>query len=990
MKISALVIISLICYCLYCHSLAAQEKIDSLEKAVEYASKTDKARLYNLLSEEYANISAVKAAEYGLKALETARISNNDLILAQSHYTYGLSMYYSGRYRKSIAHFDSSLMFYQKIGSQKNIIITKVRLSNAYVNQNKYQLALKIQFDALRLAEDNQNIYGQIYTCNQIGNLYINTKDYKNAAEFLKKARKLAETYDYQNLLSNNYAITGNMYMEEGKYIESLHFLRQALYLFSFHEDKTGQANIYVLLGDYYIYTDNPKTALENYRKALQIALEINLNRIKGTIFTKISHTFEATDKLEQALDYNFKALEARMEYGNMAYTGSSYINIGTTFFSMKEYDSAYKYYLKGLDIVGSVNNKKYIANSYYQLYRLFEEKEELLDALNYYIKYSETNDSILFERKSKELTEIQSKYELQQSMNEIQIHKLMLEKQRQQSIILIIAIALIVLVFILFYYRYNTSKKLSGKYKLLNQQLQDQYQRRSEELREKEAQFTNLVEQIPMGVYRTTPDGKIIFANNEIAKLLGYQNVDEVYKIKLEDDHKMRRIDREKYKSELRQKGEIKAWESVWTRKDGASIYVSEYARLVRDSDGKEAYYEGVVEDITKRKKAEQELKNALEKAEESDRLKTAFLSTMQHELRTPLNGILGFSELLSQEENFSEEEKDYINMIHESGKNLLGIINDILDASLITAGKVRLAKQNIRLDEVFEEIYQDYQQKIRESKDKRQLQLMLSKEIKDEEAQMVSDPIRLRQIMSNLIDNAIKFTYKGTIEFGYTRQPNGEILFFVKDTGIGIPPEKQSIIFDIFRQGEDTDTREFGGSGLGLSISKTLVEVMGGRIWVNSTEGEGSNFQFTLPHVLPDKPVASMIRSKRAKERNWKDKTILITEDNFSNFLLLKTFLKKTGATLIHAKNGEEALRFVKKHPEIDLVLMDIQLPGISGYHTTEKIKDLRENLKIVAVTAYATEMDKESCVEAGCDDHIPKPINKKMFFDVLDRYL
>lgn len=990
MRISVFAIILLSFCCLYCQPIAAQEKIDSLEKVLEYSGRHEKAKIYNLLSEEYANISALKAADYSKKALEIARKLNTDPLLARSHYTYGLSMYYSGRYRKSIAHFDSSLKLYQNIGDMEKTVITMVRLSNAYVNQNKYQHALKIQFDALRLAEENQSIYGQIFTYNQIGNLYINTRDFKNAAEFLEKARTLAEQFKEKDLISNNYAITGNMYMEQGKYIESLHFLKQARYLNSFREDKVGMANTHVLLGDYYIYTDNPKTALENYKKALQIALEINLNRIKGTIFTKISHTYESMGKLDEALDYNFKALKARREYGNKAFIGSSYINIGSTFFRMNEYDSAYRYYLNGLDIVKSVNNKKYISNSYYYMYRLFEEKGELLEALNYYIKYSETNDSIIFERKSKELTEIQAKYELQQSLNEVQIHKLKLEKQRQQSIILIIAIALFLLVFILFFYRYNTNKKLSGKYKQLNQQLQDQYQRRSEELREKEAQFTNLVEQIPMGVYRTNPRGDIIFANNEIAKILGYHNVEEVYKIDLENEHTMRRLEREKYKSEIRQKGEIKGWESIWIKKDGTKIYVSEYARMVRDSEGNELYYEGVVEDITKRKKAEQELKNALEKAEESDRLKTAFLSTMQHELRTPLNGILGFSELLAQEEGFSDEEKDYINMIHESGKNLLRIINDILDASLITAGKVRLAKQNIRLDELFEEIYKDYQQTIEEGKDKQQLRLKLTKELKNEEAQMVSDPVRLRQVMSNLLDNAIKFTYKGTVEFGYTRQPNGELLFFVKDTGIGIPDEKQGIIFDMFRQGEETDTREFGGSGLGLSISKTLVEMMGGRIWANSTQGQGSNFQFTLPHKLPDKPVANMISSKRAKERNWKDKTILITEDNFSNFLLLKTFLKKTGATLIHAKNGEEALRFVKKHPEINLVLMDIQLPGISGYHTTEKIKEQHKDLKIIAVTAYATEMDKETCMEAGCDDHIPKPINKKLFFDVLDQYL
>ncbi len=974
-----------------CFSTSSQTNItDSLTAELNTASGEKRIKIYNLLAEEYMHISTDKALEYSLKTIEYSKKQNSISCLAAAYGIHGKTLYFSGQYKHSIAYLDSSLNIYKELYDLENTIRIMVDLSSSYTNLNKYQFALKLLFDALKLSEENQYTYGIIYTQSYIANLYTATNDFSNAKEYIQKAIKLSEKTEHYLLLARNYGILGVVLMHQKLFIESVHYLKQALYLFSFHDNKIGKANTYVDIGDYYIQINDYKSALSNYRNALQIAIELDYNRIKGTIYTKIGHTYEQQNNHQKSLEYNYKALNARESYGNKAFTGSSLINIGKNYYLMEVYDSAYIYYQRGLDIVKKTNNKKYIANCYYRLYKLFENQNNLFNALNYYIKYSDIKDSLIYESKAKELTEIQSRYELQQSRNEIQIQNLKLAKQRQKIIILVILITLTGVILLLLFYRYRTNKSISRQYQMLTKDLKNQYNKRTDELKEKEMQFRNLVEQIPMGVYRTTPDGMILFANQEVAKILGYQKAEELHNINLESEKEHYRMTREKFKSEIRQKVEIKGIESVWTKKDGTKIFVSEYARLVKDSKGRELYYEGLVEDITQRKLAEQYLKKALEQAKESDRLKSAFLSTIQHELRTPLNSIMGFSELLSLEEDLPEDVLENIELIHNSGKKLLNIINDILDASLISTGKIKLNYQSCDIRKMISELFETFNERIKSSKDKQSLELKMILPTEKEKHIIKTDKTRLRQVLSNLLDNSIKFTYKGAIELGYQLSNNNYVRFFVKDTGIGIPPEKQDIIFDQFRQAEETDTRSFGGSGLGLSISKNLVEMLGGEIWVKSTVGKGSGFFFTIPLTKVENPTVKKSARKKASPNKWKGKTILITEDNYANFLLLRTYLKTSGIDIIHAKNGEEAVRFVKNMKEIDLVLMDIQLPGISGYETTTILKKMRKDLKVIAITAYATDEDKAACFESGCDDYVAKPINHQIFMGTIEKYL
>jgi CheY-like chemotaxis protein len=253
-----------------------------------------------------------------------------------------------------------------------------------------------------------------------------------------------------------------------------------------------------------------------------------------------------------------------------------------------------------------------------------------------------------------------------------------------------------------------------------------------------------------------------------------------------------------------------------------------------------------------------------------------------------------------------------------------------------------------------------------------------------------IVSDPDRLRQVLINLVGNAIKFTEKGLVEFGYYCKGN-ELEFYVRDTGIGISPEKQKVIFDRFTQADDSLTRKFGGSGLGLAISRGLIELLGGRLWASSILGEGSTFYFAIPYLqaTEDESQENAPQSQKS-EYNWKGRTFLIVEDDKVSYKFLEGVFRRTGVKILHADNGLKAIDFCKAHPELDIVLMDIQLPEMSGLDATRIITTFRENLPIIAQTANAMSEDKEKCLEVGCVDYVTKPINIHVLFNKIDKYL
>ena len=384
--------------------------------------------------------------------------------------------------------------------------------------------------------------------------------------------------------------------------------------------------------------------------------------------------------------------------------------------------------------------------------------------------------------------------------------------------------------------------------------------------------------------------------------------------------------------------------------------------------------------------------LEKAKAKAEESDQLKTAFLTNLSHEIRTPMNAILGFSDLLNNKEIDEKEKKDYIEIITKSGGNLVSIIDDLIEMSKIDAHQVTPNLSSLDIDDCVQEIYQSV--KITISKDKN-IQFILTKPEEALPHPIFTDVVKLKQILINLLTNAIKFTTEGSIELSYKWSPKkNQLLFCVKDTGLGIDKQHQKSIFDRFRRVEGDYSIKVGGLGLGLSITKAYVEMMGGTISLKSELGVGSKFKFTLP-VMFDKrteiieePVLTSTPVTITTE--IKPKTILIAEDDNINFLLFDKLMQNSNFTIIRAKDGEEAIALFYANQDVDLVLMDIKMPKKSGYEALKEIKLIKPTAIVVAQTAFSSSDEIEKIQQVGFDAHITKPINKEKLFDLMTAIL
>jgi PAS domain S-box-containing protein len=421
--------------------------------------------------------------------------------------------------------------------------------------------------------------------------------------------------------------------------------------------------------------------------------------------------------------------------------------------------------------------------------------------------------------------------------------------------------------------------------------------------------------------------------------------------------------------------------------KSDGSIRWLWSRIHPVYNNEGHIYRVAGIATDITEQKETEEALIRAKEKAFESDRLKSAFLANISHEIRTPMNGILGFVELLNDSELNPDTRSQYVNIISKSSKQLLQIIDDIIDISKIEANQVKIDLKECNINSTIKDILLFYQ-KDKLIQEKKNLDLKYQIILDEDHAKIYTDESRLRQIIMNLFDNAVKFTLAGEILIGYKLIDNKSIEFFVKDTGIGIPIDQQKTVFERFRQVDDSATRKFGGTGLGLSISEGLVKLLGGTIWFESMPNQGTTFYFSLPYHPVNRRIITSEIDVDIHDPQWEDKIIMVVEDDEINFEFLKTILEPSNAVILYASSGEDALRIFSSNNNIDLVLMDIRLPGISGYEAMRMIKNQKPSIPVIAQTAFAMAEDYSKCLEQGFDDYISKPINRRHLLKIIHK--
>lgn len=498
--------------------------------------------------------------------------------------------------------------------------------------------------------------------------------------------------------------------------------------------------------------------------------------------------------------------------------------------------------------------------------------------------------------------------------------------------------------------------------------------------LKESEEKFRSIMENSADAIFITDQQGKYMFTNKAVSHMLGYTS-DEMKSKTIADISPSDKMEEHfKFFKQILIDG--KGFTEIeLLKKDGTIILADLNAVILPDG----TIY-GSCRDITENKKAESELINAKEKAEESDRLKSAFLSNMSHEIRTPMNGILGFAQLLKEPDLTIDEQQEYIQTIQISGARMLNTINSIVDISKIESGLIGIDIKETNLNEKIEFTYKFFKPEV----ENKGLHFLFKNGLPTIEAIIKTDNEKVNGILTNLVRNAIKFTFDGSIEFGYVKK--GEYLeFFVKDTGIGVPMKQQQLIFERFRQGTESHNRGYEGSGLGLSISKSYVEMLGGRIWLESKEGLGSIFYFTIPYNPVSEETSAIENFVIAdnKEIEVKKLKILIVEDDEISYSLLTKVVQKISKEVLHAPTGIEAVEACRNNPDFDLVLMDLRMPRMNGLEATQKIRQFNKDVIIIAQSAYGFLSDREKALEAGCSDYITKPIDKTLLYELIKKY-
>jgi PAS domain S-box-containing protein len=423
---------------------------------------------------------------------------------------------------------------------------------------------------------------------------------------------------------------------------------------------------------------------------------------------------------------------------------------------------------------------------------------------------------------------------------------------------------------------------------------------------------------------------------------------------------------------------------------KSGHYVNLSTRSVTVRSDTGEVLGALTISRDITRMKQVHEDLIKANIGAEASNRLKSNFLANISHEIRTPLNSVVGFSNLLLSNNLSDEIKEEYIEHINHNSEKLLQIIGDIIDLSRLESSQIEITYEEASLSTIVNEIIEEARQIIK--RNEKPIILNVKNHFEDVGDLIFTDRIWLKRVLNHLMDNAVKFTLEGSVEFSYLLE-NQSIVFKIRDTGIGINKENLGRIFEEFRQEFDGHHRPFEGLGIGLTLAKEVIERMGGKIFVESEKGVGSEFSFSIPYRPAGSTktkVAPVSNETILKPIDWSSRKCLLVDDNKDVLIYLNRILTDTGVTIVTARSGFEAIEIIKTTPDIDVVLLDMQMPEMNGIEATKEIRKIRKDIPIIAQTAFIFEDDKDIILEAGCDACLIKPIRREHLLTVMSSFV
>lgn len=764
---------------------------------------------------------------------------------------------------------------------------------------------------------------------------------------FAEKAKDLAKQLKSNEKISKALWLMGKAKIELEDYYLAKKVLSEASTYIDYKSKDLFDAEIKYALALSCYYNGEYKEAIENYQHALNIFNKHNKKQDAANTLQNIGLVHHSLDDLKKAVYYYRQALEINIRLKNDTNIAGLYQNLGIINYRNEEFDRALNDYEKSISIFQTLNDTSGIATTFSNIGLIHLRQGDFDAAFRSFEKSNNIFTAIGFKE-----GKIWALYNMGSArMNKQDFSGA--EKYFKQSL------------------------QLSDKTRLAEGILSN-YESLSE-LYTETGEYKDAL--VHYKKYTQLRDSlQLAESMQKIAELETLYNLETKEKQLTESITEI-----------TRQKTQKLAIIIILAILTLASVTVLLAYKQKKDAETKLELHRENLENIIIEKS--KELKNEITErkiAEESDKLKSAFLANMSHELRTPMNAIIAFTNFLHDPELTEEKKSEFLEHIGTAGETLLRLIDDIIDIAKIESRQIKIHITPTNISRLIRDIYRVFT----ELSKKNQYSSAFFLKLNDQHDLIINtDSLRLKQILSNLIDNAFKYTKDGIVEFGLNELDDG-LEFYVKDTGIGIPKDKQEKIFERFSQLEYSLDRKFGGTGLGLAISKNLTELLGGKISVDSEPENGSTFYVRIPvkeirKVAVSKETLLFGSTLKPKEFNWESKTILIAEDEELNYKVLNTCLAKTRVRLIRAHDGESAIKIFQQE-KIDLVLMDIQMPFMDGYKATTEIKKINNNTPVIAQTSFVMANEKEKCMVAGCDDYITKPLDMNDLLTKINKYL
>jgi len=1019
-----------------------QHQVDSMLSVIDTLPLKEKINTYEVIIKYYSRKKPYLGVKYSLECLDIANSNNVDtLTYANILNLVGSSYWYQKDETSALDFFIRSLDLREKIKDSAGISKSLNNVGVIYITSKRFEEAVKIYNRSLDIKKQLGDSVGIATSYINLGKIYTDTDQDKIALDYFFKAVPILKSRDDKTQLSSCYNNIGVIYMHSRHYLKAIDYLLKADSIAVNNNYDFGLADIRMNLGRCYENLGDYGKALQYYDDVITLGKKLNnISRLQS-VYSKLANIYEKIGNYAKALQYfriaskfddsikkikeEERFLELQMKFEQEKYENEiEVLRQKTDIQQLQIEKSRFRYSV----LVAIILITIFLFYVFYSKYRLKSKHNKELDK-----KIQERTASLqqeIIERKRIQEKELEAQERFKYILNTLPIGVLHYEKNgtilsvnpefaimfdtsneliRSRKIYDIIndnylldklydafnnkatefEHSIIINdrnVSILVYINsvYSANGKSLGAFAIF----EDITARKKTEeiIKASEVRFKDLADSLPEMICEVNNQGYIKYANKLFFEKLGYDP-----EFVSRGFHALRlfpKSDRKKLSNLFQNFNGLKFKEiqeevSIVTFNNKTFNALIKVNTIVKNNivTGLRA----IIIDISDQKRYEAELRSAKEKAEEADKLKSAFLANIRHEVRTPMNGIIGFSELI-RDQNLSEgQRKEYLDVIIKSGNQLLQIIDDIVNISIVEAGKIDISNHKVDLKQFFNDLFVFSSGHAASINDK--ITIVSRYMLPDDAGVVWIDGTKLQQIFNSLINNAIKFTKEGFVEFGCYLSRNNLIKFFVKDTGIGISEENQSIIFDSFRQGDPTTVPQYGGTGLGLTISKAIVELMGGKMWVESEIDKGSTFYFTLPYIQYTEDHELKNRDANIK---WNYKTLLLHDSDYKTTREIQDILNPSGIKIITISDNQKLLNTVEQNSSIDIIILKSQYSQNSEFSLIKDIRAKNKNIPIVVLLPKASLEEKKQIFADGCNDYFVLPVNKFVLISKLNSFL